>query len=385
MNDDTSTSNNVHELLLASSLNEDCLFEILKYLRVCDLLKICSLDTENDQSLTILIKRILPTKLFDFDEIQTKQHSWSIVQIFKTFGQSMKRIRIALTPITFNHFLRKVTQYCRADKIIELDITIFNEREIFYDLELFERMRPFLQNLQKFNLHNRSDKLNSIFAYYQNNIKLINMLTINGNKLFKVCLDNTPDSLPNIRELRLLNVNYKCINQILDKLPNLEKFICSNYSSHEIINLGMQLLQRYPNLKKIGFILNNFKNVIEYNQRHDFNLDTFGFLNYFPFLTELEMGANDECSGIYKILRHMPYIKSLSMYQIRDIYQEPVEIRRIAQTIKTIIANRNHRFQNNDHVHIIVSMRQYREFTAIKGVDSYIQLSIKQIVRHYYF
>lgn len=86
----------LHILLLSSGLNEDCFVEILKYLSVCDLLKICEFDTETSKTFTELIRQhIMPLKLFDFDEIQSQQRTWSIVKLFETFGPSMRRLKVS--------------------------------------------------------------------------------------------------------------------------------------------------------------------------------------------------------------------------------------------------------------------------------------------------
>lgn len=87
---------NLEEILLSSGLNEDCFVKILEYLRFCDLLIVCDLDNEMDKSITNLIKdRIIrSTTLFDFDEIQSEQRSWSVNKIFEHFGHLMKRSKV---------------------------------------------------------------------------------------------------------------------------------------------------------------------------------------------------------------------------------------------------------------------------------------------------
>lgn len=91
---DNSTTN-LEKLLRCSGLNEDCLVYIFEYLSVCDLLTICKLDTENDKTLTNLIKdRMIKTKLFDFDQIHARG-IWSDNQVFEIFGQSMQRLKVS--------------------------------------------------------------------------------------------------------------------------------------------------------------------------------------------------------------------------------------------------------------------------------------------------
>lgn len=95
MDNPVNSTSDYDKLLQCSGLNEDCLVNIFKYLSVCDLLSICNLDTENDKSFTNLINdRVIKTKLFDFDEIQS-QRSWSVNKVFENFGQSMKRLKVS--------------------------------------------------------------------------------------------------------------------------------------------------------------------------------------------------------------------------------------------------------------------------------------------------
>lgn len=95
MESSTNFSSNLEAILLCSGLNEDCLMKILKYLNVCDLIRICvTFDDANDKSVTNLVnEHVISTKLFDFEQIQTQQ-AWAANKIFENFGASIKRLKV---------------------------------------------------------------------------------------------------------------------------------------------------------------------------------------------------------------------------------------------------------------------------------------------------
>lgn len=297
-------------------------------------------------------------------------------------------LQVSLSNVTFNHFLRKVIRYCRPNQLIELDLKLSRVYQLSYDFTLLEGMRPYLRNLRKFHLQNHSHKLESLFAFYQNDINTIKSLTIDGIAFFRECLNQFPNVMPNITEIRLINVDLyhhsREVNLIMNKLPNLERFICSSYYPQAVLDIGEKLTWKFPGLKAFGFLTHRFNcsNDDPFDNNERFNiLQSLSFLRGFTNLAELELGADCDCRNVYQILQYVPNIRTFSIWQIEHMFQESVEIRRIVKSIREIIANRRNRFPANDHVHFIVSDRQYREFKAIKRIDHFIRLTIRNSPR----
>lgn len=83
------------KLVTKNVLNEDCLIAIMKYLTVSDLLKVCEFDEYCDPNFfEFMTNNVMNTKEFDFTEIVPVQSKWSIRRVLKTFGKSMKSIKV---------------------------------------------------------------------------------------------------------------------------------------------------------------------------------------------------------------------------------------------------------------------------------------------------
>lgn len=85
----------LNDLLLSSGLNEDCLIAICKYLNISDLMNICTLDTgEKNTFVPFMQKYTMKYRVFDFDQIQPYQQTWSMNDVFKIFAPTMKKMKV---------------------------------------------------------------------------------------------------------------------------------------------------------------------------------------------------------------------------------------------------------------------------------------------------
>lgn len=250
-------------------------------------------------------------------------------------------------------------------------------------------MRPFLRNLRTFNLQNRKKQLKNIFEFYKNDINSMKALTIDGTEFFRECLRQLPPLASNITDIHLINIDLMHymveMNQLFDAVPNLQRFVCSSYCPNEVLQIGERLAYRFRRLKCFGLLTHRFNCSTNVDQTGDdlrFNiLNSLNFLRGINTLNELEIGADCDCKDVHNVLQHVPNIKVFSIWQIEHMFQESVEIRRIVKAIKEIINHRRNRFPEYDHVRIIVSRRQYREFKAIKHIDHFIRLTINDSER----
>lgn len=85
----------LYELLHDSGLNEDCFNKICKYLTICDLLNIASLDKKIDNTFVpCLCKNVIKNQIVDTEQIRLQQRFWSVDDVFVHFGHSMKRLKV---------------------------------------------------------------------------------------------------------------------------------------------------------------------------------------------------------------------------------------------------------------------------------------------------
>lgn len=298
----------------------------------------------------------------------------------------------AFSVVGFEYFLKYVIEYCVPGKMTELTMSsACGERaQKTIDDELLIQIQPFICNLAKLTivgLYNDFDKeecfdteraFKRFFEHSRSRLVFLKSLKLEMTRNINDYPEFLPTDPSNITEIYLSNVwDFKNLNEfqlILNRLENLQVFVYThdNCNAGNIEAMGNCLHQRFPKLRGFGFCVGKIR------AQHRFE-----FLEKFKDLTELHLelrgcsvfAANMQC--LTNIIKYVPNIKTLSIYQIMSTNQLPAVVRRISQLIKKLIDNRCNRCPANDRVHINVNHRQYREFRAMKSVDSFISLEIR--------
>lgn len=303
----------------------------------------------------------------------------------------LKILQVVVTEHSFNHFLRKVIKYCQADNLLELEIVIkpinnepyediqwfgnFDESWLVLDIEngLREQIQPFFRQLNRLTLCAlKKTRLNpTFFAQIDlpslRKCKIVNISTkLHWSGIFpwEMCT--------NITELRLMNFDLHDdesideFDEFLIQIPNLQVFIHTN-GKLGFLPVAELLLERFPNLRSFGYC--------DYDINGPAFEDNFKILGRFTNLTEFHL-KNFESMKFHKILQFLPHIKVLSIWQVKQFHQSPVESRRIVQTIKSIISARRALAPPHDRIHLLVNQWQYNDFKAIQNTDDILHMTI---------
>lgn len=269
---------------------------------------------------------------------------------------------------------------------IEVD-SCCQEKLLSLDVKLLENLRPIFQGLKKLILNDNSPTLNEIFKFYQNDIINSKTLTLNGLNF----MDDWQNILPagNQKVIMLHTCN-------LDSCKGLHIPIygpgCCAFSKGSVT---LDLVISKPYKVSSNQLTKLFPNVSGYSLRirmeQDTDMDTMGFKfgNHLNFLADFEnvieiyvAGENHirKVSDVYKVLEFVPNIKVFGIYQIQfhNLYQPPVECRRIFNSITEIIKKRKKR---NDRIKVIVNLNQLMEFKVNKNVDKFMVFDVREAMQ----
>lgn len=275
-------------------------------------------------------------------------------------------------------------KYCQPDRLTELEINLNNREKLELDEELLTEARPFLRRLEKLSIVCRytDEAAKKVFDFFKHDLTHLKSLTLqNFSFKPKNWLQILPDELRNIREIRFhgvrLTKNRNQLREFLYQLPNLEVFVYLPSSRHDPSNefndtepTTQDLLEHFPNLKGLGCFLDEFAD------RKLFINDRLQFLAQFPHLSELHLKSLLECHDLQKIFQFLPNIKIFGISLVL-LPQPPVQCRRIAKILKQIVDDRRAHGSLNEFIEIIVDEKLYREFKAIKNIEKFAILSIK--------
>lgn len=250
------------------------------------------------------------------------------------------------------------------------------------DYELMAQVQPFMHRLEKLALINNFDhdrsyiQFRRFFEFFRQKLPFLRSLKLKNFDNSENCLQFLPNELSNIAEIHLIHAtvfrDLAEFQSFLMRLKNLQVFVymCRDCDFNFLEEITNCLFERFPSLKGFGCSIQKIST-------EDESSDRFKFLEKFKHLTELHISGSIHCkipSDVQNIIKFVPNIKLLSLYQLQNMNHLPVVIRRIGKTIKELIDARRNRFPPNDCVHIIVNDKQYREFRAIKNIDKYISL-----------
>lgn len=135
-------------------LTTNCLIKCFEDLSLCDLLHVCDVD---DYFQTIIIEHIIHKKFIDF----TDSHChWPLEQIFRVFGQKMRRIKIEQETRTndLSYVFKLIINYCLAGNLTEIWLRFCHT---IIDSDTLHRSIPFFTNVEKLVLLN----YNNVNAY----------------------------------------------------------------------------------------------------------------------------------------------------------------------------------------------------------------------------
>lgn len=277
-------------------------------------------------------------------------------------------------------------KYCQPDRLTELEINLNNQEKLELDEELLTEARPFLRRLEKLSIVCRytDEAAKKVFDFFKHDLTHLQSLTLqNFSFIPKNWLQILPDELRNIREIRFhgvrLTKNRNQLREFLYQLPNLEVFVYLPSPRYDSLNefndtepTTQGLLAHFPNLQGLGCFLDEFAN----DDNKLFIDDRLQFLAQFRHLSELHLKSLLECHDLQKIFQFLPNIKIFGISLVL-LPQPPVQCRRIAKTLKQIVDDRRAHGSLNEFIEIIVDEKLYREFKAIKNIEKFAILSIK--------
>lgn len=270
------------------------------------------------------------------------------------------------------------------------DLAIYNVYEhsqpnMALDDELKVKVQPFVNRLEKLSMINNStfrgtsSQFRQFFEVFGLNLPWLRSLTLKKFIIDENGLELLSNEISNIAELHLNDMKmFKDVERFqlfLSRLKNLQVFAYMHCDVDiHIEAIADCLCKCFPNLRGFGC---SVQQVLRKTNRE--TGDRYKFLEKFKHLSEFYVSAPvcmEVWCDIQNAFKFVPNLKRLSLYQIPNMPQLPVAIRRIAKPIKKLIDNRrNDRVSRSHHrVHVIVNNRQCREFRAIKNIADFISL-----------
>lgn len=186
-----------------------------------------------------------------------------------------------------------------------------------------------------------------------------------------------------LTELRVFDIyleqNMNDFRKFLDHLPNLEVYV-HTYGKLGFAPVTAELYRRYPNLRGFGYKIT----LRDGDGCSSIALDEHvEVLQQFRNLTEFHLYCTVKCMNLYSIIKFVPNIKVLGLWEINRLFQPPADYRRIVHAIKQAIAARCKRFpNNNDRVHLLVDLSQYKDFKVIKNIEHFVHLTIHTSMKY---
>lgn len=303
---------------LRNKLNEDCLAELFEYLHVLDLMRICDLDTDDDQFFTVLIReRVISKRLIDlwprFGRV------WSLKKTFEKFGPYIKRLKIPMQSNCLNYILRIIFKYSAPNTLTELQFVklaeIYEQLREPVDPKLFQQAIPYLRNIKNVLIDidaSYNCVMSSFYTIFLNsqNLKSLKIMDQEDKSLWPLKWTDlvTVDTL-NLTELCVLNHSVGGIElaKFVKKLPHLEVF---RWHSDEICpEIGEALIKYCPKLRTYG----------DYCKRPSTNPHVYDFLGQFEHLTRAVLTSSSSTSHDIKstlqILAEKSKLRELTIYQ----------------------------------------------------------------------
>lgn len=306
---------------LRHGLNEDCLYEIFKYLDVYNLIQLCRLDVYYEN---LINQCIIGRKWIDFNTID-----WPTEEIFKLFGKSMRKIKIneehtlpkPETVVCFERFLNFVIEHCSVGGLTEVDLRF--SRPIA-SATVIDVAMPFFANLRKLVvLRHRFARVS--MSYKQFLTELSSTATnLTHLTLVKVPADwqMSPDGMDNLTHLTFENVS---VRQGPITLPS--GAIVSIYPPYNVIP---------PDVPEPGFFATTgMKNLKEF-RIISCKLKTIELSNFLRTKSKLEVfsyiGSDEIYSLIETIVTHCPKLQVFMDFHSKYPYRNDVFLKEKLKT-----------------------------------------------------
>lgn len=270
---------------LRHKLNPDCLSEVLKYLSAPDLLRVCGLDTSDDQFFTNIInERIIDKMWFYFARYNRQINSYHD-QFFKLFGRFMKKIIIRV--MHMKYIMPTIMKFCSPDTLKELKIKVeVSDLHVVPDdlvsRDILKQAIPYIRGVHRIfiDIHDHilcelNPHLQKVLAYFIIEARELQALKVVNLRMghFLNLVKNMKSKLCEIHLTDVIMMKNDLV-RLIHKMPKLEKLISNTIN---IASIGKELTKHCPKLQ--NFVIN-----VGYDETVDYN-----FLNSFQHLTEVTL------------------------------------------------------------------------------------------------
>lgn len=350
--EESNGNSSLGECRLRHGLNIDCLCEVFKFLDVYDLIQLCNFDIYFQ---TLIKKWVIGKKLVNFTKMDP---CWTTDKIFKTFGETMRNIRIGQenTLGSFEHFLNFVIKYCTIGGLTNVDLRFSTPKA---SNTVMEQSMPYFSNLRKLVLNDNYSRVSydTFLAGISTTAKRLTHLTLEGVNVTGEWLVN--GLMNNLREFRLntskrrdMSIDITDLCTFLRSQPNLELF--SYVGDDDITDVAETMAEYCTKLKTyVDFQLGN---------PHDRRMPSitaqmmhrYSFIRKFKCVTTLGITSYTLCgSDLY-----YPLVKMAAQNQI--------------ETLK-IYVDRNNAIILPAENHMHYSCEELSNFTRLKLVELQIK------------
>lgn len=358
---------------LRHKLSEDCLVILFEYLQVNDLMRVCDLDTDDDQFFTSIIgERIIGKKIINL--WSRVKRVWSLRKTIEKFGQFIKRLEIPLQlrfknkededlwPLQWTNLVSlNVTELivenpvsvCNLKEFIMKmpHLEVFIWRGLYSGSEIGETLAKHCPKLRYFGDYCREVSTVPLCYDFLGNFEHLTQAVLISRSKNAYDLKSTLQILAKKNQLTELTIYQRTATNI--ESTNDEQFF--EYSNG------------FSSLKTISFDL-EFKDL----RKHE----TF-FRNIMTSLQGLEkikMISSFHVSNISDIILFAPRIRELNIFQ-QNLHQMPVEVRHIRDCFRSI-AEKYPKEDPSDKVRVVMNDKQVREFEVLKGIEKIIRIVV---------
>lgn len=311
---------------LRHGLNESCLLYVFEYLDEFELLQLCEMDPYYKE---LILKWTIRKKCLNLSD------SNSSVQMFETFGKSMRKLKITSSKfvVTFATLLK----YCEPGQLTEIDIDITELTGVLGRADttnaLFKlvlKAMPIFSNLHKlrFSLYCNVDP-SALCTYF---LTQISTTAVNLRSLEIDQVEIRENWLQNMRNLEELRIVWK-MRSSLDSLvnyfnakPDLKVFKMLHQGANVTAVLDA-LSGCCPNLKTFTDMNRNFSTV-EYERFDNSLANRYALLSKFAHLNSVTLTTYTFCGSDL----HYPLVnlatKNLSKLRILTSQSQPIVLKK---------------------------------------------------------
>lgn len=218
---------------LRNGLNPHCLAEIFQYLNDTDLIRVSGMNKYYE---SIIADYVISKKVITLQLTTTRSE---YTNIFRKFGEKIKKIHFIGDPGRFKFLLQNIVEYCAEDQLEEVRFTKVCELyscnceqsyRISITTKMISQMIPYFRNVQSVTL--RNSHLRKFGPQWHVPQTMFSQSTnIQTLKLDKVLLNDEQlrwDQLENLRDITLIDLhdfNQSTFIEYLRRRPKLTRFM----------------------------------------------------------------------------------------------------------------------------------------------------------------